>query len=483
MKKFFGFAAVSAILALGLGIFAGCQLDEDTPFTGIRFEGLNKYVDLNSTGEFTATYYQKDKANRSVEITFEIYTGDNLITLDAVKAVSGTPVSFQTKNTSGLAGIKASANGSEFYGTIGIKASGNVLSARDFPVGFAYGGVDMSKMTNKVVVTTPEELKEAAKTSGNLVIVKGTIDMSKGMLPAAGKKMDGANATDALNNYVKNNSSYSSYADWIKNETKCAGGVDYNNGGIRNSYTNSIQIKPASNVAIIGEKGAVIRGGYIKIAGGVQNIVIRNLTIQDGVDPFPNHEANDGWNAQVDAIGLDNGSNIWFDHLTIEDTLYCGTAANGEKLQVYDGLLDMKEPSTKISVTHCILRRHDKTMLIGTSDSKGDVNKRFITLAYNNFDSCGQRLPMVRNTRIHIMNCLYTSSGWDYSSQSSINARAGSLVWDDGNWFEGGASPSANGGSFVGADSIFDVAPVYPYVNLSKAQVKEQLGAGFEINY
>lgn len=473
---------VIAAAVICAGVFTACELEEDK-FTGIRFTGTNLFTEPSSTVEFAATYFKDDKADNSSTVTYSIYTGESLGTLSEASSLSGKNVTLSIGTKTGYIGIKAECNGTSAYTTVGVKTASSVLSKDDLPIGFAYHGIDMSKMTNRVEVTTPEELKSAASVSGNLVIVKGTIDMSNGILPESGTKLDGTTATAALNEYVKANSSYSSYADWLKNETKCSPGVDYNNGGIRNKYTNSIQIKPASNVAIIGEKGAVIRGGYIKIVNGVRNIVIRNLTIQDGVDPFPNHEANDGWNAQVDAIGLDNGSNIWFDHLTIEDTLHCGTAANSEKLQIYDGLLDMKEPSTFITVSHCILRNHDKTMLIGTSDSKGNVNERFITLAYNNFHNCGQRLPMVRNTRLHVMNCLYTRNGGDYPSQSSINARAGSLVWDDGNWFEGGSTPSSGGGSFVGPESIFDVAPVYPYINLTKNQVNEQLGAGFDINY
>lgn len=475
-------AIVAIVAVCAAGFFAGCELEDDS-FTGIRFTGSNLFVEPSSTVEFAATYIKDDKVDNSSTVSYTIYTGNEIGSLSETSALSGKNVTLTVGTKSGYVGIKAECNGAEAYTTIGVKSASSALSKDDSPIGFAYSDIDMTKMTNKVVVTTPEELKAAASVSGNLVIVKGTIDMSKGILPKAGLIMDGSTATDALNAYVKANSDYSTYAEWIKNKTNCSSAVDYNNNSTRKNYSNSILIKPASNVAIIGEKDAVIRGGYIKIVNGVKNIVIRNLTIQDGVDPFPNHEKDDGWNAQVDAIGLDNGSNIWFDHLTIEDTLHCGKAGNGEKLQIYDGLLDMKEPSTFITVSHCIFRNHDKTMLIGTSDNKGDVNQRFITLAYNNFQNCGQRLPMVRNTRIHVMNCLYTNNGGDYSSQSSINARAGSLVWDDGNWFEGGATPSANGGTFVSADSIFDVAPVYPYINLSKDAVKAQAGAGFEIAY
>jgi len=476
--KKIAFAAMTTFLT---ALLINCA--EEETFTGIKFTGLNKYADQSSTVEFSATYYKDDKANNSVEIAFEIYSGDSLATLSSAASLSGQPLTLTTKTGTGLVGIKATANGSTAYGAIGVKNSSDALSADDFPIGFAYTGVDMSKMTNKVTVKTASELQNAVKTSGNLVIVEGTIDMSNGMLPEAGKKMDGANATSAMDAYVAANSSYKTYAEWITKETKTSADADKSHNSIRSSYTSQVLIQPASNVAIIGKKDAVIRGGYIKISGGKTNIVIRNLTIQDGVDPFPNHEKNDGWNAQHDAIGLDNGSNIWFDHLTIEDTLYLGTAANNQKLQVYDGLLDMKEPSTKITVSHCILRNHDKTMLIGTGDKNGNVNERFITLAYNNFHNCGQRLPMVRNTRIHVMNNLYTQAGGSYSSQSSINARAGSLVWDDNNWFEGGASPSANGGSFVGEGSIFDVAPRYPYFYLTKAEVKAQMGAGWDISY
>ena len=45
------------------------------------------------------------------------------------------------------------------------------------------------------------------------------------------------------------------------------------------------------------------------------------------------------------------------------------------KWQVHDGLLDITNESDFVTVSWCILRNHDKTQLIGSSDKKtGDAN-------------------------------------------------------------------------------------------------------------
>lgn len=272
----------------------------------------------------------------------------------------------------GFVKVVAECNGFSAYKIFGVYSSEEIVVS-DKALGFAGLGVDMSKMVNTFTVSTGSELKQYAREGGYLIFVKGNIDMSEGMLPAEGSVMDGSRATDKMNAFVANNSKYSTYGEWIKNTTNVSASEKTETTSISNAYKSIIQIVVANNTAIIGLDGACVRGGSFSIRN-VSNVVIRNISLKDAVDPFPHHESGDGWNAQHDLVSIDNGKNIWIDHCTFEDTLTLGKAANGEKLQVYDGLCDMKSTTTNVTVSNCVFKNHDKTMLIGSSDKDGETD-------------------------------------------------------------------------------------------------------------
>jgi pectate lyase len=119
-------------------------------------------------------------------------------------------------------------------------------------------------------------------------------------------------------------------------------------------------------------------------------------------------------------------------------------AANGEHFQPYDGLCDMKSSVKNITVSYCILKNHDKTCLIGSSDSDGSNSTRTITHHHNCYLSCGQRLPMVRNTKFHAFNNYYDAipDGF-YTNSYCIGNRANALIIAEGNYFGSGVNYSA----------------------------------------
>ena len=331
------------------------------------------------------------------------------------------------------------------------------------------------KTSGGTTVKTRDELRSAVN-SGGVIIIDGMIDMSEGRLVAAGKKS--TDSTPALDDFVKNKSDgkYQNYAAWVKayseacdlfTEDDKAGATDGTGNSslqsvmkkLNDEYGKIIRLDLQSNTTLIGKgPGCGIRGGTIQISGK-SNIQIRNLTIQDPFDPFPHHEVDssgnktDGYNAQWDGVNIQGTcSNIWIDHCTFEDTLKLGhVMTNGkddEKWQTYDGLCDMKGNSENITVSNCIFRNHDKTMLIGNDDKETVSVTRTVTLYRNQFFNCGQRMPMVRKTDVHVVNNYYDYDGsWELEKgqQYAVGVRYNANVQSENNYFGSGIKYSFSG--------------------------------------
>lgn len=473
------FKRIGLVLAAAF-LLAGCKQEEDE-FNGLVISSDYSFVEAEGEVTFCAAFYKDGSADSSEDVKFYIESDSTGgASLESESAKSGEYVSLKMGSVAGgFVKVVAECNGCSAYKIFGINPSEEILVS-DKALGFAGLGVDMSKMVNTVTVSTGSELKQYAKKGGYLILVSGSIDMSERILPAESSVMDGSSATDKMNSFVANKSGYSSYGEWIKNTTNVSASEDTKTTSISNAYKSIIQITVASNTAIIGLDGACVRGGSFSIRG-VSNVVIRNISLKDAVDPFPHHESGDGWNAQHDLVSIDNGKNIWIDHCTFEDTLTLGKAANGEKWQVYDGLCDMKSTTTNVTVSNCVFKNHDKTMLIGSSDKDGetDPTARKISLFYNYWLNCGQRCPFVRNSLCHVLNNFYDSdSERIYNSQTSINAMAGSVVCAENNSFGSVASPNEAGGSIsYSPNSNFNPTDYYLYVTLENKNVKSWVKA------
>ncbi len=74
-------------------------------------------------------------------------------------------------------------------------------------------------------------------------------------------------------------------------------------------------------------------------------------------------------------------------------------------------------------------------MLIGSRDSDGSSEIRTITVAHNVFDNCAQRLPMARNSKVHVYNNFYDSKDGFYDQKYAIGMRFGSLIYTQNNYF------------------------------------------------
>lgn len=148
-----------------------------------------------------------------------------------------------------------------------------------------------------------------------------------------------------------------------------------------------------------------------------QNIIIRNLKF---VGPG---SCDVGGN---DLLAFTFCQNMWVDHCEFTDGI--------------DGNFDITNNTDFCTVSWCKFSYTDRafmhmnTNLVGFNDKDG-IGKLNITFAYNNWGKgCNQRMPMVRNGRIHMLNNWYTCEG----ASATINPRAGSEVLIEGNLFAEG---------------------------------------------
>ncbi|WP_433435050.1 pectate lyase family protein [Nonomuraea sp. CA-141351] len=188
-------------------------------------------------------------------------------------------------------------------------------------------------------------------------------------------------------------------------------------------------LRVASNKTVIGNSGAVIAGCGFNVSNAA-NVIIRNLTFRN-------------WND--DGINVQYSTRVWIDH---------NSFSNG-----YDGAVDVKRASDYVTVSWNRFSSHDKTMLLGHSDSNGGEDRGHLRVSYHHnwFDGTNQRHPRVRfGNPVHVYNNYYANIG-SYGVASTCEA--GVLV--EGNYFENTKDPfhrgegSSPAGNLVARNNYF----------------------------
>jgi pectate lyase len=194
----------------------------------------------------------------------------------------------------------------------------------------------------------------------------------------------------------------------------------------------NIVFRVPSNTTLVGVPGtgAGIKGGSVMVQGA-DNVIIRNLTFSATEDCFPQWDPTDGskgeWNSAYDSVTLRGATHVWADHNTFTDAPTYDSASRtyfGRKYQIHDGALDITNGSDLVTVERNLFTSHDKTMLIGSSDtdSKGKLR---VSIHHNVWKGITQRAPLARIGRIHIYNNHYDTTKFNgYTHQYSVNARA-----------------------------------------------------------
>jgi pectate lyase len=217
------------------------------------------------------------------------------------------------------------------------------------------------------------------------------------------------------------------YIIWVKGTMGSFGARGEGNGD---------RVTLTSDKSILGLPGAVVKGGFD--INGVKNIIMRNLVIQ-GPGACDNHCGSAG-EARKDNISIVSGaSNIWLDHLDVQD---------GE-----DGNTDITKKSDFVTISWTKFSYTDKSYvsgkpgfshrfcnLLGGSDTEGSEGKLNVTF-YKTWWGPGvaERQPRVRFGKVHVANCLFNST--DPGQTHNIRAAFKADILVDGNVFIGQKKP------------------------------------------
>jgi len=142
--------------------------------------------------------------------------------------------------------------------------------------------------------------------------------------------------------------------------------------------------------------------------GNARNVIIRNLKISH-VTP-------------QDAIEINGSRNIWIDHCELYSDRDHGK-------DFYDGLVDIKNASSWITVSWSVFHDHFKVSLISSGDQAVEDSVTRVTFHHNYFYNCESRLPSIRFGKAHIFNNYYKDS------HTAINSRMGACARVEKNYF------------------------------------------------
>ncbi|XP_066318133.1 pectate lyase-like [Miscanthus floridulus] len=173
-------------------------------------------------------------------------------------------------------------------------------------------------------------------------------------------------------------------------------------------FARSMIIQLSQELLVSSDKTIDGRGAQVHIANGAgitvqlsRNVIIHNLHVHDVVHSMgglmrdsPTHVGS-RTKADGDGISLFQATNVWIDHISM---------SNCE-----DGLIDVVQSSTGITISNCHFTNHNDVMLFGASDSYPQDQMMQITVAFNHFGrGLVQRMPRCRWGFFHVVNNDYT---------------------------------------------------------------------------
>ncbi|MEV0981058.1 pectate lyase [Streptomyces sp. NPDC049915] len=188
-----------------------------------------------------------------------------------------------------------------------------------------------------------------------------------------------------------------------------------------------IKANVPANTTIIGMgRGAGFKGASLQISG-VDNVIVRNLAFESPLDCFPQWDPTDGatgnWNSEYDSAVVYGSTHVWLDHNTFSDGAHPDSSLPvyfGMTYQQHDGELDIVKGADYVTASWNVFADHDKTILIGNSDSAAtaavDRGHLKVTFHHNLFRNLVERAPRVRFGQVDSYNNHFVAGdGYSYS--------------------------------------------------------------------
>jgi pectate lyase len=223
---------------------------------------------------------------------------------------------------------------------------------------------------------------------------------------------------------------------------------------LRNQEDQTV-IEVGGNTTLYGINGGRLQNLTLMF-NEVDNVIVRNLTFDDGFDCFPQWDPTDGsagnWNSNWDNVSVRRGSHFWFDHNTFTDGDNPDSGLPsffGRTFQVHDGALDITHTADLVTVSYNLFTNHDKTMLIGSTNNPGggDPGRLNVTLHHNRFDGTVQRAPRVRFGQVDVYNNYYqvpVAEPYEYSWGVGVESK----TYAENNYFA--LSPGVGPADLIG---------------------------------
>ena len=286
------------------------------------------------------------------------------------------------------------------------------------------------KVTNKKEFVSA--LKNRKNTTPKIVLVYGTIDFDTDdngkPLTMKDYMVDGYD----FQQYLETHKPQSTASKSLKDEQEAKRKASQKN------QSKSITVHVPSNTSIIGMDNAKLKG--VNLVLDSDNVIIRNIQFESPYDYFPSWDPNDGpegnWNSQYDSISIKGGTHIWIDHSSFQDGPETVEKYFGRKYEHRDGLVDITNEADYVTISYSTFENHNKTMLIGSSDSKiSDEGKLHVTLHHNYFHDVVQRLPRVRFGQVHVYNNYFASdtTNGEYAYAYALGVGKNSQIYAESN--------------------------------------------------